>query len=175
MDRPPVPRSPLYMFCAQSHKHTEQVCAHYSAELSLTKSNLAGKTPDPNPLFTYFQTVTPISLSVYYVKNIFMDLFSLQERSGLVLFLSHRTQRSSAQAQCEVKPDWQCGPVPRVPQGTQHQSLPVRKCSSDTGREPGQSPRPDELPCVSPSSTRAGTCEKPLAQLFPAPPPCSDR
>lgn len=143
MDRP-IPRSPLYVFCAQSHKHKAKSVP--PAVLSSTSQRAAwlgkhqAEPQDPNPLFTYFQTVTAISLSVYYVKNIFMDLLSLKDRSVLVLLLSQRTWRRAAQARCEVKSDWQCAPVPSVLQeaGTQsqgHQPLPVTRCSSETGTD----------------------------------------
>lgn len=41
------------------------------------------------PGLTYFQTVAAISLSVYYIKNIFMDFFPLQERPEQILLLSY--------------------------------------------------------------------------------------
>lgn len=73
----------------------EEVCVHQAAELDLIKQQLGSENIKQGnrlqiPWLTYFQTVAPISLSVYYVKNIFMDFFSLQERPDQDLFFSHR-------------------------------------------------------------------------------------
>lgn len=75
-----VPLSTCFLLSTQ--KQVEEVCVHQRAELDLIKQQpVSEDTKQSNwiqiPWFTYFQTVTPISLSVYYVKNIFMDFFSL--------------------------------------------------------------------------------------------------
>lgn len=78
-----------------TRKQVEEVCVHQMAKLDLIKQQLGSENIKQGnwiqiPWLTYFQTVAPISLSVYYVKNVFMDFFSLQERPDQDLFLSHR-------------------------------------------------------------------------------------